>query len=73
MRKTARFHGVNTDASFRFERGVDPELTMYAMKRAALLIMEVAGGQIAMEPCDIHAETPQPASVNFNFKRCIAS
>jgi phenylalanyl-tRNA synthetase beta chain len=70
VRKTARFHGLNTDASFRFERGVDPELTMYAMKRAALLIVEVAGGHIAMEPCDLHAETPKPASINFNFKRC---
>jgi phenylalanyl-tRNA synthetase beta chain len=70
VRKTARFHGLNTDASFRFERGVDPELTLYALKRAALLIMEIAGGQIAMEPIDLHAETPKPARVDFSFQRC---
>jgi phenylalanyl-tRNA synthetase beta chain len=70
VRKTARFHGLNTDASFRFERGVDPELTLYALKRAAMLIVEVAGGQIAMEPCDLHAETPKPARFDFSFQRC---
>ena len=70
VRKTARFHGLNTDASFRFERGVDPELTLYALKRAALLIMEIAGGKIAMEPCDLHAETPKPARIDFSFQRC---
>lgn len=72
VRKTARFHGLNTDASFRFERGVDPALTIYALKRAALLIMEVAGGSISMEPCDVHAETPQPAKIDFSFRRCNA-
>ncbi|MEN9399185.1 MAG: hypothetical protein RL632_286 [Bacteroidota bacterium] len=70
VRKTARFHGLNTDASFRFERGVDPELTLYALKRAALLIMEIAGGQIAMEPIDLHGETPKPARIDFSFQRC---
>ena len=70
VRKTARFHGLNTDASFRFERGVDPELTLYALKRAALLIMEIAGGEIAMDPCDVHAETPEPARIDFSFQRC---
>ncbi len=70
VRKTARFHGLNTDASFRFERGVDPELTLYALKRAALLIIEIAGGVIAMEPCDVHAETPKPARIDFSFHRC---
>ena len=49
VRKTAKFHGLNTDASFRFERGVDPALTDYALKRAALLIQEIAGGEIAMD------------------------
>ncbi len=43
LRRTARRHGLNTDASFRFERGVDPEITVYALKRAALLLQEVAG------------------------------
>ena len=50
IRKTSKLHGLSTDASFRFERGVDPALTEYALKRAALLIQEVAGGQISMSP-----------------------
>lgn len=53
VRKTAKIHGLNTDASFRFERGVDPELTLYALRRAAALIIEVAGGEIAMNETDI--------------------
>jgi len=48
VRKTARAHSLNTDASFRFERGVDPELTLYALKRTAGIIQEIAGGEIAM-------------------------
>jgi phenylalanyl-tRNA synthetase beta chain len=53
VRKTARLHGLNTDASFRFERGVDPDLTIYALQRAANLVIEVAGGTIGMTPLDI--------------------
>lgn len=49
IRKSARRHGLNTDASFRFERGIDPAGQMYAVKLAALLIKEVAGGRIASE------------------------
>lgn len=56
IRKTARRHGLNTDASFRFERGVDPNGTLYALKRAALLIREVAGGSISSEVTDIVAD-----------------
>ncbi len=48
VRKTAKEHGLNTDASFRFERGVDPALTEYALKRCASLILEVAGGEVSM-------------------------
>lgn len=70
VRKTARAHGLNTDASFRFERGVDPELTLYALKRAALLIQEVAGGQIAMEPVDCYPNAIQPFTIQFNTERC---
>lgn len=47
IRKTAKRHGLNTDASFRFERGIDPETVVYAAKRAALLIQEVAGGKLS--------------------------
>ncbi len=56
IRKTARRHGLNTDASFRFERGVDPNCTIYALKRAALLIKEVAGGTISSDIVDIVAD-----------------
>jgi phenylalanyl-tRNA synthetase beta chain len=56
IRKTARRHGLNTDASFRFERGVDPNETLYALKRAALLIKEVAGGTISSDIVDIIAD-----------------
>ena len=48
VRKTAKRHGLNTDASFRFERGIDPETVVYAAKRAALLIQEVAGGKLSV-------------------------
>ncbi len=53
IRRTARRHALNTDASFRFERGVDPELTLYALKRAALLLVEVAGATIASPITDV--------------------
>lgn len=55
IRKSAKRHGLNTDASFRFERGIDPNLCEYALKRAALLITEIAGGEIT---CDIIDEYP---------------
>jgi len=47
IRKTAKFHGLKTDASFRYERGCDPNITVYAIKRAAMLIQELAGGEIS--------------------------
>lgn len=69
IRKTARRHGLNTDASFRFERGVDPNGTIYALKRAALLICELAGGVISSEIVDIVADPsmlePFPVSVSY--------
>lgn len=58
IRKTARRHGLNTDASFRFERGIDPTYQVYVLKHAALLIQEVAGGVIASEIKDVY---PNPA------------
>jgi len=70
VRKTARLHGLNTDASFRFERGVDPELTFYALQRAANLIIEVAGGSIGMTPQDIKAENfENKKSLTINLDR----
>ncbi len=61
VRKTARRHMLNTDSSFRFERGLDPNNTLYALKRAALLIQEIAGGTIEGDIRDIYpVETTQP-------------
>lgn len=54
VRKTAKRHGLSTDASFRFERSVDPNLVIYALKRAALLIQEIAGGNISSEITDLY-------------------
>ncbi|MBR4996976.1 MAG: phenylalanine--tRNA ligase subunit beta [Bacteroidaceae bacterium] len=54
IRKSARRHGLNTDASFRFERGIDPNITIYALKQAAILIKELAGGTVSMDVCDTY-------------------
>ena len=54
IRKTGMHHGLKTDASFRFERGTDPNMTVYALKRAALLIKEIAGGEISSEIIDVY-------------------
>ncbi len=69
IRKTARRHGLNTDASFRFERGCDPEMTIYALKRAALLIKEVAGGTISSEIVDEYPTKILPFEVTLNKKK----
>ena len=69
VRKTARRHTLNTDSSFRFERGLDPNNTLYALKRAALLIQEIAGGAIEGAIRDIYpVETPQP-KVELNLQK----
>ena len=70
VRKTAKFHGLNTDASFRFERGVDPSLTMFALKRAALLIKEIAGGEISMEAMDLYPATIPNHHIEFSYDNC---
>ncbi|MBX2947503.1 MAG: phenylalanine--tRNA ligase subunit beta [Cyclobacteriaceae bacterium] len=54
VRRTSMHHGLKTDASFRFERGTDPNITVYALKRAALLIKEIAGGEISSDIVDIY-------------------
>jgi phenylalanyl-tRNA synthetase beta chain len=69
IRKTARLHGLNTDASFRFERGVDPALTMYALQRCVLLIEEIAGGQVAMEAFDWQGNIPQDKTTSISLNR----
>lgn len=69
IRKTARRHGLNTDASFRYERGIDPNITNYALKRAALLIQEVAGGEICGPIFDSHPESFAPFKVSLNLDK----
>lgn len=69
VRKTARFHGLNTDASFRFERGCDPNITIFALKRAALLIQEVAGGTISSEIIDEYPNPIEDFNVTLNKKK----
>ncbi len=68
VRKTAQYHQLKTDASFRFERGTDPELTVYALKRAALLIKEVAGGIISSDIVDLYPEKLAPFEVPVKYK-----
>ncbi len=69
IRKSARRHGLQTDASFRFERGIDPAGQIYALKAAALLAQELAGGEIAMEIVDIKNDTlPQDAIIDVEYK-----
>ena len=67
VRKTAKRHGLNTDASFRFERGIDPNKCKYAMLRAALLIQEIAGGEITSEIVDIYPKKIEDHQVYLNF------
>lgn len=67
IRKTAKRHQLNTDASFRFERGIDPTITAYALKRAALLIQEVAGGEITSDVSDVYQKKIEDFSVFLNF------
>ncbi len=68
IRKSARRHGLSTDASFRFERGVDPNGTIYALQQAAILCQELAGGKVSMEICDVYPEPIKNAVVDLSFK-----
>ena len=68
IRKTAKRHGLSTDASFRFERGIDPAITDYALKRAAILILEVAGGEITSDLIDVNNAKNEDFSVDLNFE-----
>ena len=67
VRKTARRHGLNTDASFRFERGIDPNGVIYALKQAALLVKELAGGTISMEICDVYPNPIEDFKVDLKY------
>ncbi|WP_366183486.1 phenylalanine--tRNA ligase subunit beta [Flavobacterium ovatum] len=67
IRKTAKRHQLSTDASFRFERGIDPTITAYALKRAAILIQEVAGGEITSDVSDIYQKKIEDFTVFVSF------
>ena len=69
IRKTAKRHTLSTDASFRFERGIDPTITEYALKRAANLIIELAGGEITSDITDIYPKKIEDYSVVLNFNK----
>lgn len=70
VRKTAKRHGLSTDASFRFERGVDYNMIEFAMKRAAALITEIAGGNVAFQPDSFLASKIENKEVMFSIERC---
>ncbi len=67
IRKTSKHHALKTDASFRFERGTDPEITVYALKRAADLICRISGAEVTSEITDLYPEKIQPAEFTFSF------
>ena len=69
IRKTARRFGLNTDASFRFERGLDPNNTIYVLKRAALLIQELAGGKITGAIQDVYPKVVEPYRVKVSYAK----
>jgi phenylalanyl-tRNA synthetase beta chain len=68
IRKTSMHHGLKTDASFRFERGTDPNITVYALKRAALLIKEIAGGEISSNIVDIYPTPVENRTIEIKDK-----
>lgn len=70
VRKTAKRHALNTDASFRFERGIDPNMTLFAAKRAAQLIQELAGGEIADNIIDLYPNPIKGFETTLRFKQC---
>ncbi len=70
VRKTAKRHALNTDASFRFERGIDPDITVIAAKRAALLIQELAGGDVSSELLDLYPSKIEGTKIQLDYKYC---
>ena len=67
IRKSARRHGLSTDASFRFERGIDPEGVIYALKQAALLCKELSGGKVSMQIKDVYPEKIENSKVDLGY------
>ncbi len=72
VRKTAKQHGLKTDASFRFERGTDPNITINSLIRATNLIFELAGGILSMDVVDIYPEKLEPYKIAFSYTDCDA-
>ncbi|RZJ79576.1 MAG: phenylalanine--tRNA ligase subunit beta [Flavobacterium sp.] len=71
VRKTSKKHNLKTDASFRFERGTDPEITVFALQRAALLIKEIAGGEISSSVSDIYPVKSKPFDVEVTYANIV--
>ncbi|MCM1482859.1 MAG: phenylalanine--tRNA ligase subunit beta [Muribaculaceae bacterium] len=73
VRRTARRHGLSTDSSFRYERGTDPNITVYALKLAALMIKEIAGGEICGDIVDIYPNpvSPYPVTLSYDYARSL--
>lgn len=69
IRKTAKRHGLNTDASFRFERGINPNAVVYSLKRAAIWIAEIANGKIVSDVTDIYPNKIEDFQVNFSYEK----
>lgn len=69
IRKTSRRHGLKTDASFRFERGADPNATLYALKRAVLLMQEICGARVEGSIVDIYPRPVSPVETDLNYQR----
>ena len=67
VRKTSKHHGLKTDASFRFERGVDPNMVIFALKHAAMLMKEIAGGSISSDIVDVYPEPIKNFSADINY------
>ncbi len=70
IRRTGKKHGLKTDASFRFERGTDPEMTVTALKRAAALILDICGGNVSMDILDVYPEKLENYKVPFSYDNC---
>ena len=68
IRKSARRHGLSTDASYRFERGIDPNGTIYALKQAAILCKQLAGGKVSMEIKDVYPNPMVDARVQLDYE-----
>ncbi|WP_118194175.1 phenylalanine--tRNA ligase subunit beta [Albibacterium indicum] len=69
VRKTSKHHGLKTDASFRFERGTDPDITVYALKRAVKLILEIAGGKLVGGLSDVYPKPIEPFKISVSYAR----